>query len=96
MDLNQIITELGKVKHPNINYSLIKLGIIADIQSVDNSVLVIFAFPFPNIPRADDLIQSVKHPVRSLGFGFTYKIRTMNEVEKTRFLQFEAEARNGL
>ena len=96
MNLQQIILELEKVKHPAINYSLIKLGIVADIQLKDNTVLVIFAFPFRNIPIADVLTQSIEHPIRSLGFGFTHKIRIMNEVEKARFLQLEIETWKGL
>ncbi|MCD6355620.1 MAG: DUF59 domain-containing protein [Prolixibacteraceae bacterium] len=95
MDLNQIITELKKVEHPSINYSLIKLGIVTDIQLSENTVSVVFAFPFPNIPIADVLIQSIEHPVRSLGFGFAYKTRVMNEEERNRFLQLEIEAWKG-
>lgn len=91
MNLQQIIFELEKVKHPTINYSLIELGIIADVRLIENKVFVVFAFPFPNIPIADEIIQSVKYRVRSLSFSFSYKIKIMNEVEKVRFLKFEGE-----
>ena len=95
MKLQQIILELEKVKHPTINYSLIKLGIIADVKLKENKVFVVFAFPFPTIPIADEIIQSVKHRVRSLSFSFSYKVRIMNEVEKVRFLKSENEGWNG-
>ena len=95
MNLQQIILELEKVIHPTINYSLIKLGIIADVRLKENTVLVVFAFPFPKIPIADEIIQSVKHRVRSLSFSFSCKVKTMNEVEKVRFLKFESEGWNG-
>ena len=94
MKLQQIILELEKVKHPTIDYSLIKLGIIADVRLKENKVFVVFAFPFSKIPIADDIIRSVKHRVRSLSFSFSYKERIMNEVEKVRFLNLESEGRN--
>lgn len=91
MNVQQIISELDKVEHPYINYSLIKLGIVADIKITDNKISVVFAFPFPDIPIADILTDSIEKTVRSLGFGFSQKIRIMNEVEKTRFIQLEEE-----
>ncbi|MBT3384382.1 MAG: DUF59 domain-containing protein [Prolixibacteraceae bacterium] len=91
MNLQQIILELEKVKHPTINYSLVKLGIIADVRLTENTVFVVFAFPFPKIPIADEIIQSVKHRVRSLSYSFSHKVRLMNEVEKVRFLKRESE-----
>ena len=90
MNLQQIILELEKIKHPTINYSLIKLGIIADVKLNENKVFVVFAFPFAKIPIADEIIQSVKHRVRSLSFSYSYKVRLMNEVEKFRFLKLES------
>ncbi len=95
MTKQDILNELGKVGHPAINYSLIKLGILTDIELTDNKVSVVFAFPFPNIPIADKLINSVAQPVKSLGLDFGYKIRVMTEVEKMRFLQLEQEAWKG-
>lgn len=91
MNLQEIISELDKIEHPYINYSLIKLGIISDIKLTNNKVSVVFAFPFPDIPIADILTESIEKTVRSLGFGFSQKIRIMNEVEKTRFMQLEEE-----
>lgn len=95
MTKDEILNELEKVGHPAINYSLIKLGIVTDVEFKDNKVSVVFAFPFPNIPVAGMLVNSIEQPVKSLGLDFEYKIRVMNEEEKTRFLQLEAEAWKG-
>lgn len=95
MTKQDVLNELGKVEHPAINYSLIKLGIINDVELNDNKVSVVFAFPFPNIPIADALVNSIASPVKSMGLDFDYKIRIMTEEEKTRFLQLETEAWKG-
>ena len=95
MTKDEILNELEKVDHPAINYSLIKLGIITDAQLTGNKFSVVFAFPFPNIPIADMLINSIAQPVKSFGLEFDYKIRVMNEEEKARFLNLEAEAWKG-
>jgi len=84
--------ELEKVKHPTINCSLIKLGLVNDIRLQDNKILVVFAFPYANTSIADDVKISIEHKVRSLGFGFAHKTRMMNEVAKARFIQTEIES----
>jgi len=82
MTKQDVLNALEKVGHPAINYSLIKLGIVNDVELNDNKVSVIFAFPFPNIPIADTLVNSIAQPVKSLGLDFDYKIRVMTEEEK--------------
>jgi len=92
MNLTNIILELEKVKHPTINCSLVKLGIVNDIRLTDNKILVTFAFPYAKTSIADDVKISIEHKVRSLGFGFAYKTREMTEVERARFTQAEIES----
>jgi len=82
MTKQDVLNKLENVGHPAINYSLIKLGIVNDVELNDNKVSVIFAFPFPNIPIADTLVNSIAQPVKSLGLDFDYKIRVMTEEEK--------------
>lgn len=95
MTKQDVLNELGKVGHPTINYSLIKLGIVNDVKLNENKVQVVFAFPFPNIPIADTLVNSIATPVKSMRLNFDYKIRVMTEEERNRFLQLEAEAWKG-
>jgi len=90
-----VLNTLSKVEHPAIRYSLIKLGIVTDVELTGNKVKLAFAFPFPNIPIADFLIQSVNNPLKQLGLELEYTIRVMNEDEKNLFLQLEAEAWKG-
>jgi len=95
MTKQDVLNELEKVGHPAINYSLIKLGMVNDVELNENKVSVVFAFPFPNIPIADTLVNSIAGPVKSMGLDFDYKIRVMTEEEKRRFLQLETEAWKG-
>jgi len=41
---------LLKIIHPEINYSLVKLGMIKDIKLNNNLIPVILALPFLKIP----------------------------------------------
>lgn len=96
MTIQNVLEQLEKVKHPAIDYSLIKLGIVNDVAFNDNKVSVVFAFPFPNIPIEDILINSIAITVKDLGLDFEYKTRVMTEEERNRFLQLEAKAWRGL
>jgi len=95
MTEQDVLNEISKVEHPAISYSLVRLGIVRDVGLINNKVTLVFAFPFPNIPIADALINSVSQPVQALGLDFEYTVRTMSEEERNRFLQLEAEAWKG-
>jgi ATP-binding protein involved in chromosome partitioning len=94
--LENVINEISKVNHPAINYSLLKLGIVKDVELADNSVVLTFAFPFPGIPIADRLISSIQEPVEAMGLKLEYIVKIMNEEERATFLQLEGEAWKGL
>ncbi|MBN1984690.1 MAG: DUF59 domain-containing protein [Prolixibacteraceae bacterium] len=96
MTQDDVLKILSQVKHPAINLSLIELGIATDIEMVDNEVLVTFAFPFPNIPIADKLINSIKQPLAENGLTMEYIVRLMKEEERKRFLELENSAWTGL
>lgn len=96
MEKEFVIENLNSIKHPTIDYSLIKLGILTNIK-VDNGKLVAeFAFPFPNIPIADTLIASIADKADEMKMDFEYTIRVMNDTERQHFLQLETEAWTGL
>ncbi|MEA3444170.1 MAG: iron-sulfur cluster assembly protein [Bacteroidota bacterium] len=93
---DDIINAISNVQHPAIAFSLLDLGIVKDIELNKNMVTATFAFPFPNIPIADRLINSISIPVKSLGFDFDYSVDIMTEKEKTKFIQMENQAWKGL
>ena len=96
MEKDEILELLGDIEHPAIRYSLIKLGILTDIHYMDKRVKAVFAFPFPNIPIADKLIDSVKITLKNFNIVFDYSTRLMTDPEKQNFLKLEHEAWKGL
>lgn len=94
--LNDVANAITKVMHPAINYPLTELGIVTDVELEDNKVSLVFAFPFPNIPIADQLINSIAQPIKDLGLEMEYTVRIMNVEEKKTFLQLEAAGWKGM
>jgi len=91
----EVLTIIANVKHPAINYSLVDLGMVRDIEINDNSVKLIFVFPFPNIPIAEALINLIAMPLKDIGYTLEYGIVVMNEEEKAKFMKMETEAWKG-
>ncbi len=87
--LEDVADVLTKIEHPYISYSLTLLGIVSKIDLIENTVEVVFAFPFPDIPIADTLINSISEPVKALGLDFKYSTRVMSDDEKALFMQLE-------
>jgi len=95
MTREEVVNVLSKVEHPSISCSLMKLGIVTDVELVDNKATVFFAFPFPTIPIGEDLVNSMAEPVEALGLIFDYDIRIMTDDERRTFLKLETEAWKG-
>ncbi|MEN8124503.1 MAG: iron-sulfur cluster assembly protein [Bacteroidota bacterium] len=93
---NDIINAISGVQHPAIANTLINLGLVREVEFNNNLATVIFAFPFPNIPIAEQLIYSVYEPIKELGVDFDYSTDDMTEDEKAKFMQLEAEGWKGL
>ena len=83
---------VSQVKHPAIDHTLPDLGIVKDITVEGNKVMVTFAFPFPNIPIKDRLVNSIREPIEELGAEVEVKITEMNQEELQKFLTMEQEA----
>ena len=86
---------VNAVKHPAIDYSLVELGMVKDVEINDNTVKLVFAFPFPEIPIADALISSIANPLKNIGFSLEHKVITMTEEEKAKFLKMEHDGWKG-
>jgi len=88
----EVENAISSVEHPAISHSLVSLGIVSNVLLLGKKVIIEFAFPFPNIPIADQLIISIEKPIKNLGLSFEHTIRTMNGEEKQKFLLMETEA----
>ena len=91
----EIINAISKVQHPAIAYSLLDLGIVKDVVFNNDKATITFAFPFPNIPIAEQLVNSIYDPIDLLGVDFGYEIVVMTEEEKAKFMQMEADGWKG-
>lgn len=96
MNKEDLLDILEDIQHPAISYSLLKLGILTNVNFNNNLVSAVFAFPFPNIPIANRLIDSVKITLQNFEIEFDYSTRLMTEKEKELFLKLEHEAWRGL
>lgn len=93
--INNINETISKIIHPAINLSLTELGIVQDIEIIDDTVIITFVFPFPDIPIADKLVNMVTVSVEKMGFKLEYIVRIMKEQEKATFLRMEKDAWKG-
>ena len=91
-DLAQVII---KVPHPFINSSLTELGIVTDIDLEDDTLSLVFAWPFPDIPIRDQLVSSIENVVDNMGFKLHFTERIMTTAEKNDFLILEKQGWKG-
>ena len=80
---------IAEVKHPAIDCTLVELGIVKDIKVKGDKVVVTIAFPVPNIPIRDMIVNSVKKPVTKLGVECEIKETIMVPKEREAFLDKE-------
>ncbi len=91
-DLRQAIEQ---VKHPAIDHSLVDLGIVKDVAIAGQKVTLTFAFPFPNIPIKDMLIDSVRLPLQNLGAEVEVETTVMDQAAVQKFLAMEQDGWKG-
>jgi metal-sulfur cluster biosynthetic enzyme len=80
---------IAEVRHPAIDCTLVELGIVKDVKVKSDKVVVIIAFPVPNIPIRDMIINSVKEPIANLGAECEIKETIMTSKEREAFLDKE-------
>jgi metal-sulfur cluster biosynthetic enzyme len=93
-DIHQAI---GQVMHPEINRTLVELGMVKDITLKDNEVTLTLVLPFLGIPVLvkDYLMNSLCQAVMKVGAKVEIKVAEMNPEERLAFLAMEKESWNG-
>ena len=93
-DIHQAI---GQVMHPEINRTLVELGMVKDITLKDNEVTLTLVLPLLSIPVSikDYLMNSLRQAVMKLGAKIEVRIAEMNEEERLVFLAMEQESWKG-
>jgi len=76
---------IAEVKHPAIDCTLVELGIVKDIKVNGDNVVMTIAFPVPNIPIRDMIVNSVREPIARLGVECQIKETIMDPTEREAF-----------
>ena len=80
---------IAEVKHPAIDCTLVELSIVKDIKLKGGKIVVTIAFPVPNIPIKDMIINRIKEPITKLGAECEIKETIMTPEEREAFLDKE-------
>ena len=88
---------IGQVMHPEINRTLVELGMVKDIALKDDEVTLTLVLPFLGIPVSvkDYLVNSLRRAVTKLGAEVEIRIAEMNQEERLTFLAMEQESWKG-
>lgn len=90
---DKIKNAIEGVMHPEINSTLMKLGMIKDIK-IEKDVKLTLVLPFLNVPIKDDLVDSIKSAIKNINKNIEIKINfsVMDEKEKERFFSMARAA----
>ena len=87
MDEQKVIEALSQVKHPEINSTLVDLGMVKDIQIEGNKVSFKLALPMMGIPPSvrDYMINSLRQAVAGQGVELDATLAEMTPQERQVF-----------
>ena len=90
---SDINTVLSKVMHPEINYSLVDLGMIKDVVCKEDTVDLILKLPFLQVPVRDLLIERIKKTLADLNDSIQVdiNIEQMSQEERDKFAKMAKE-----
>jgi metal-sulfur cluster biosynthetic enzyme len=89
-DVEQV---LSKVMHPEINYSLVDLGMIEDIVCKKDEAHLTLKLPFLQVPVKDLLIDIIKKTLSDLDSSIQVEINMeqMSQQERDKFKKMAKE-----
>jgi metal-sulfur cluster biosynthetic enzyme len=84
---------LSKVIHPEINYSLVDLGMIKNVICEEEKIGLTLKLPFLGIPIKELLIQRVKGALANLDKSLQVEINEeeMSQEEREKFIRMARE-----
>lgn len=91
MNEEEVKEVIRKVMHPEIDASLMELGMIKNIKLEGNKVFLTMVFPFPGVPIRDMLMESVRKPLEEQGLQVEINEGVMTQEELQRFFRMEQE-----
>jgi len=84
--MSNVIELLSKVKHPEINNSLVELRMIGDVKEESGKTTVELKVPFLEIPIKATLIDSIKNALSEIG-KIEVVVSVMSPEEKENFME---------
>ena len=96
MDEKEVMEIIGQVMHPEIDASLMELGMIKDIKLEGNKVSLTMVFPFPGVPIRDMLIESVRKSLEEHGLQVEINETVMTQEELQNFFKMEQKKWKGM
>ena len=89
-DVEQAVSE---VMHPEINRSLVDLGMIEDVVCEGKKVSLTLGLPFPQVPIKDLLIKSIEETLSDLDGAIQVQINIeqMTQEQRDNFLRMAKE-----
>ena len=93
MQKQEVEEVLSKTIHPEINFSLVKLGMIKDIMVKDSEVSLTLMVPFMGIPIKDMLVDMIKESIHKVDENAKVDviIAEMSESERANFMALSRE-----
>jgi metal-sulfur cluster biosynthetic enzyme len=93
MNEEAIIQAIQRVEHPEINCSLVDLGMVQDIQASEEGVSLKLVLPFLGIPTVirDYMVHSLQQAVAGFGARLEIQVTEMTPAERQRFLTLEQQ-----
>jgi len=84
---------LSKVMHPEINYSLVDMGMIDNVVCEEERIRLTLKLPFLNVPVKEFLIQGIKEALAGLDEALQVKLNLeeMSEEERDSFKKMAKE-----
>ena len=89
INAEKIKQELNKAMHPEINFSLIELGMIGNIKINNLEVSIELLVPFLNVPIKNDLVKLIENAVKKIDEKARVEVNLieMNEQQKIKFFE---------
>jgi metal-sulfur cluster biosynthetic enzyme len=89
-DINQA---LSKIMHPEINYSLVDLGMLKNVICRQDKVNLTLKLPFLQVPIKDLLIESIKKTLSGLDSSIQVEINIeqMSQEQRDEFAKMAKE-----
>ena len=83
----EVIRVMSKTTHPEIDYSLLELGMIKEVVIEQETVEVTMNLPFPKVPIEDHLVQIVKDAIAEKDEAAEVQVAfaAMSEAEREEF-----------